>query len=75
MDQQPPILELATHARTTEWYQLGMELKLDHVDQAGCHDCISMYQLWIMEKAENATRKNLLTALRAIRQNQEAKRY
>ena len=34
-----------------------------------------MYQLWIMEKAENATRRNLLVALRAIGQNNVARKY
>ena len=75
MDQQPPILELASHVRTAKWYQLGVQLGLDIVDLAKCHDYISMYQLWIQEKAEKATRRNLLTALRAIRQNVIAKSY
>ena len=45
------------------------------MDLAGCHDCTMMYQLWIQEKAENATRRNLITALRAIRQNDVARKY
>ena len=69
MDQQPSIQELTTHARTAEWNQLGVKLQLDSVDLAGCHDCTSMYQLWIMQKAREATRRSLLVALRAIRQN------
>ena len=75
MDQQPSILEITNHARTANWNQLGVQLELYNVDLAGCHDCTSMYQLWIMEKAENATRRNLLNALRAIRQNDTAQRY
>ena len=75
MDQQPPILEITTHARTAEWNQLGVQLGLDGVDLAGCHDYTRMYQLWIQEKADNATRRNLISALRAIRQNDVAKRY
>ena len=69
MDQTPSIQELTTHARTAEWNQLGVKLQLDSVDLAGCHDCTSMYQLWIMQKAREATRRSLLVALRAIRQN------
>ena len=46
-----------------------MILELDAVGLAGCHDYITMYQLWILEKAEKATRSNLLDALRAIGQN------
>ena len=75
LDQQPPILEITTHARTAEWNQLGVQLGLDGVDLAGCHDCTRMYQLWIQEKADNATRRNLIPALRAIRQNDVAQKY
>ena len=75
LDQQPPILEITTHARTAEWNQLGVQLGLDGVRLNGCCDSTSMYQLWIMEKAENATRRNLITALRAIGQNNVVKEY
>ena len=75
LDQQPSILEITSHARTANWNELGVQLELDIVSLAGCRDCTSMFQLWIMEKAKNATRKNLLHALRAIRQNYTAKRY
>ena len=73
--QQPPILEIATHARTAEWNHLGVILELDAVGLAGCHDYITMYQLWILEKAEKATRNNLLDALRAIGQNNVVNKY
>ena len=76
MDQQPPLIELVTHARTSEWFQLGIQLKLDNVNLEGCGDNLSrMYNLWIQEKAETATRRNLLSALRAINQNNVAKKY
>ena len=75
LDQQPSILELTTYARTAEWNQLGVQLQLDSVDLAGCHDCTSMYQLWIMQKAREATRRSLLVALRAIRQNDVGRTY
>ena len=75
LDQQPTTEELILHARTAEWNQLGVKLGLDRVDLAECHDCTSMYQLWIMEKARRATRRNLLDALRAIRQNKVAMIY
>ena len=75
LDQQPPILEITTHARTAEWNLLGVQLGLDDVDLARCHDCTRMYQLWIQEKADNATRRNLISALRAIRQNDVAQKY
>ena len=75
MDQQPTIQELNTYAKTSNWNQLGVQLNLNDVDLAGCNNNISMYQLWKMEKAENATRRNLLNALRAIRQNDTAQRY
>ena len=75
MDQQPSILELTTYARTAEWNQLGVQLQLDSVALAGCHDYISMYQLWIMEKAREATRRSLLVALNAIEQNDVGRIY
>ena len=75
LDQQPPILEVTTHARTAKWKELGVRLELNYVALAECHDYTKMYQLWIMEKAENATRRNLLSALRAIRQNYLADLY
>ena len=75
LDQQPDLKELTTHARTARWYQLGVELELDNVDLAGCTDLARMYELWIQQKAEMATRRNLLTALRSIRENNVAFRY
>ena len=75
LDQQPSIQELISHARTAKWNQLGVTLELDSVDLAGCHDYTSMYQLWIMEKADKATRRNLITALKAIRQYNVIKDY
>ena len=75
LDQQPTIIELITQARTAKWNQLGVQLDLDSIDLAGCHDLTSMYQLWIHEKAENATRRNLLKALRFIKENKVAWEY
>ena len=76
MDQQPPLIELITHARTSEWFQLGIQLKLNNVNLKGCNGDLScVYNLWIQEKAENATRRNLLSALRTINQNNVAKIY
>ena len=75
MDQQPPIKEVTKHARTAKWNQLGVELELNDVDLAECSECTAMYQLWIMEKAENATRRKLISALRSIKQNNVAYTY
>ena len=69
LDQQPNIKELTTHARTAKWHLLGVQLELDSIDLDRCTDLTSMYLLWIKEKAEMATRRNLLTALRSIREN------
>ena len=63
LDQQPGLKQLTTHARTAQWYQLGVELELDSADLDGCTDLTRMYQLWIQEKAEMATRTILLNAL------------
>ena len=75
LDQQPDLKEITNFARTAEWYQLGVQLELDLVDLAGCTDIARMYQLWIQQKAQDASRRNLLTALRAIRQNNAAWQY
>ena len=75
LDQQPPILEITTYTRTAEWNQLGVTLELDTIDLAGCHDCTKMYQIWLQEKGEKATRRRLLDALTNIRQNDVARKY
>ena len=75
LDQQPDLKELTTHVRTAEWHLLGVQLELDSVNLSGCTDLTSMYQLWIQEKAEMATRRNLLSALRSINQNNVARKY
>ena len=75
LNQQPDLNEVTEFARTAEWYHLGVKLGLDVVDLDGCTDLARMYRLWIQQKAENATRRNLLIALRAIRQNNVASQY
>ena len=75
LDQQPPIQEITTHARTEKWNELGTQLQLDSVNLAECHSLTSMYQLWIQEKADKATRRSLLDGLRAIKQNNVARIY
>ena len=75
LNQQPGLNEVTEFARTAEWYHLGVKLGLDVVDLDGCTDLAHMYQLWIQQKAKDATRRNLLIALRAIRQNNVACQY
>ena len=75
LDQRPTIQELMKYASTATWNSLGVELQLDSVALAGCTDCTRMYQLWIMEKARKATRRNLLTALHALKLNAIIMKY
>ena len=76
LDEQPPLIELINNAKTAEWFRLGTQLELDNVRLNGCNgDLNRVYDLWIQEKAQNATRKNLLDALRAIAQHNVAYRY
>ena len=75
LDPQTDLIELTTHARTANWHLLGIQLELDIVNLDGCNKLASMYRLWIGEKAEKATRKNLLTALRSIKENNVAWKY
>ena len=76
LNTQPTRIELIHNANTAEWFSLGTQLELDNVSLNGCRGDLSrVYDLWIQEKAQNATRKNLLDALRAIGQNDVAYRY
>ena len=75
LNQQPDLKEITNFARTDKWYQLGIQLELDGVDLAGYTDMEHTYQLWIQQKAKDATRRNLLIGLRAIRQNNVACQY
>ena len=75
LDRQPTIQEITSYARTAEYNQLGVILRLYSVNLAECRDCTSVYQLWINEKGRGATRRSLLNALRAIRQNNVADAY
>ena len=76
LDEQPPLIELIHNAKTAEWFSLGIQLKLDNTKLKGCNGDLGLvYELWIQEKAENATRRNLLIALKAIGQKNVAHKY
>ena len=76
LDEKPPLIELINNAKTAEWFSLGIQLELDNTKLKTCQSVLSLvYDLWIQEKAENATRRNLLVALKAIGQNDVARRY
>ena len=76
LDEQPPLIELINNAKTAEWFSLGIQLELDNTKLKTCQSVLSLvYDLWIQEKAENATRRNLLVALKVIGQNDVARRY
>ena len=69
LDQTPPLSEVCENARTSHWYNLGIQLQLDEVEleeirsDAGSEKRSRMYQLWLRSKSD-ATRRQLLTALR-----------
>ena len=75
LDEQPPLKELTTYVRTAKWFLLGTHLELDSVNLDECTELARMYQLWIDEKAEKATRRNLIAALRDIGKNNVARKY
>ena len=76
LDGNPDADELITYARTAEWDKLGIKLKLDGVSLQGCRDYDDMYQKWIGEKTKSeTTRRKLIAALRAIKQNRVADDY
>lgn len=45
------------------------------MDRKQCKGCAAMYDLWLQEKGSHATRRMLLAALTAIRQNAIAESY
>ena len=80
----PPLHEICNYARTSHWYQLGIQLELDSVDlerirtdSAVTDKLSSMYRVWFSKKARTATRRQLLKALRTdhIGQNSVAESY
>ena len=75
LDDNPTIDELTTHARTDKWNELGINLGLDSVNRRGCHGYDSMYQLWLEEKGNGATRRVLIKALRDKKLNNVADNY
>ena len=75
LDQQPPIKEITTHARTAKWKDLGVQLELNDTTLAECHDCTTLYQSWITEKGKSATRRELISALKEIREINVACKY
>ena len=70
LDKKPPLSEVCEYARTSRWYQLGVQLQVDEVelkeikDEPGSDKRTRMFQLWLRTQI-NATRRQLLTALRS----------
>ena len=84
LDQAPLLLEVCNHAKITDWHTLGIQLQLDSVDLDNIRSdptmtnkLSSMYNLWLNKKADIASRKQLLTALRSelVGQNRIANDY
>ena len=82
LDDVPPLHEICNYARTSRWYELGIQLELDSVDLERIRtdpadQLSSMYQVWRHEKAGTATRRQLLKALRTphVGQNSIAEHY
>ena len=71
----PELYELNKYVRIANWDDLGIELKLDNVRLAGCKNHTDVYKLWLNEKSMQATRRNLIDALRAIKQNRVVDEY
>ena len=70
LDEKPPLFEVCEYVRTSRWYLLGIKLKVDEVelneirDESGPDKRSRMFQLWLRTQP-NATRRQLLTALRS----------
>ena len=76
LDQQPPIKELADHANTDDWFNLGIQLQLNEVKLKKCNgDLSQVYSLWIEQKGKKATRRKLLDTLIAMEKTHTAEKY
>ena len=84
LDDVPPLHEICNNARTSRWYELGIQLELDTMDLERIRNdpavpdkLSSMFQLWLNKKAGTATRRQLLKALRTdhVGQNSIAESY
>ena len=77
LDKKPPLSEVCEHARTSRWYRLGVQLKVDEVelneirDEPGSDKRSRMFQSWLCSQT-NATRRQLLAALRSKDVGEEA---
>ena len=73
LDESPPLDELCTYICTTDWYQLGVMLKLNHkrLDEIERQysevnrQRTEMFKLWLSSKGEEATRRVLIDVLTA----------
>ena len=70
MDDRPDLAELAEHVRTIHWHGLGLQLGLENDDLSSIRCSITegcrteMFNSWL-KKSINATRRQLLEALRS----------
>lgn len=84
LDEQPSLKELCNHAKSAEWYKLGIQLELDIVDldiikkdPSELDKLTSMYKLWQNKQGRTATRKKLFNALESdyVGQKNTAEKY
>ena len=84
LDDVPPLREICNYARTSRWYELGIEIELGTTDLEGIKTdpavpdkLLRMYQVWLDKKPRTATRRQLLKALRTdfVGQNNIAESY
>ena len=84
LDEQPSIKELCNHAKSSEWYKLGIQLELDIVDldiikndPSELDKLTSMYKLWLNKQGRAARRRKLLNALESdyVGQKNIAEKY
>ena len=75
LDTKPELFEVNRYAQTIDWKILGVELKLYDVKLGQCTNCTDMYQWWLQEKNKQATRRNLIDALRDIKLTTVADNY
>ena len=72
LDQQCELKELCNNARTAKWYELGIQLDINHVDldmikndPSQTDKLTAMYKLWINKKGRDATHRKLINALKS----------
>ena len=84
LEERPTLKELCENVRIGNWYQLGIQLDIDHdslddidyLSKDYIHKMTKMFALWL-ERNSHATRRQVIDALKreSVRRNATAHDY